>query len=145
VTAARRPVTVRERIARLVRPSQINRAFAWRDAEIERLRRSRDLWTHRHLEVTGALIDTSAALSETEGKRAVAERRADQLERDKAQAQRERNAALGRAAIAERRLAAHCAEWAPRAADAGLLNAPTHPGAALTDTTHAQPSGDIPS
>lgn len=98
MTAARRPVTVRERILRLLRTT------------------------------LAASRDTLA-----------------QHARTVEQAQRERNAALDRAAIAERRLAAHCAEWAPRAADAGLLNAPTHPGAALTDTAHAQPSGDIPS
>lgn len=98
MTAARRPVTVVERIARLVRPSQIT--------------------------VTGALIDTSAALSETEGKRAVAERRAVQLEMDVKQAQRERNAALDRAAIAERRLAEQI-DIATRASNRhGLLNEP---------------------
>jgi len=119
VTAARRPVTVRERILRLLHTTLAANLAASREQHgrtVEQARR--DL--------------------------AAANGRADQLERDRAQAQRERNAALDRAAIAERRLAAHCAEWAPRAAAAGLRNAPTHPGAALTDTTHAKPGWPVP-
>jgi len=123
VTAARRPVTVRERILRLLHTTLAANLAASRDT----------------------LAQHARTVEQARRDLATANGRADQLERDKAQAQRERNAALDRAAIAERRLAAHCAEWAPRAADAGLLNAPTHPGAAPTDTTHAQPSGDIPS
>jgi len=132
VTAARRPVTVRERILRLLHTT---------------LAASRDTLAQHARTVEQARRDLATANG-----------RADRLGRDKAQAQRERNAALDRAAIAERRLAAHCAEWAPRAAAAGLRNAPTHPGAALTDTagadprppapaatTHAQRSDDTPS
>lgn len=140
MTAARRPVTVRERILRLIRFSSDEREMRYQ-AQQDRGGQ------HDLLLVASRLVHTTLAADLAAARRdsATANGRADQLERDKAQAQRERNAALDRAAIAERRLAAHCAEWAPRAAAAGLLNAPTHPGAALTDTTHAQPSGDIPS